>query len=68
MFDLRTAVVDRGQAEARVLAAVTQARAEGVPWSVVGVVLGTSREAARQRYGKQLGERVGRKVARRRRS
>lgn len=51
IFDLRNAVVERGRAEARVQASVTAARAEGVSWAVLGTVLGTSGEAARQRYG-----------------
>lgn len=49
--DLRNAVVERGRAEARILAAVTRARAEGVSWAVLAVTLGTSRQAAQQRYG-----------------
>ncbi|CAN5530222.1 hypothetical protein BH20ACT2_BH20ACT2_22290 [soil metagenome] len=56
VFDLRDAVVDRGRAEARILAAVTRARAEGVSWAVLASVLGTSREAVRQRYGAQPAE------------
>ncbi len=51
VVDLHNAVVDRGRAEARILAAVTRARSEGVSWSVLGAALGTSRQAAQQRYG-----------------
>lgn len=47
---LRTAVTTRSQAEAEVLAQVRRARSAGVTWSVLGIVLGTSGEAARQRY------------------
>lgn len=49
--DLRDAVVERGRAEAKVQAGVTRARAAGVSWSVLAAVLGTSRQAAQQRYG-----------------
>lgn len=48
---VRHAVVERGRAEAQVLAAVVRARGEGVSWSVIAAVLGTSRQAAQQRYG-----------------
>lgn len=51
VFDLRDAVVERGRAEAQVQAAVTRARATGVSWAVLATVLGTSRQAAQQRYG-----------------
>lgn len=51
VFDLRDAVVERGRAEAKVQAAVTRARAAGVSWTVLATVLGTSRQAAQQRYG-----------------
>ncbi len=50
VLDLRRAVVDRGRAEARILTAVTRARTEGVSWSVLAATLGTSRQAAQQRY------------------
>lgn len=39
-----------GQAEKAVRDAVVQARAEGLSWNVVGQALGTTGEAARQRY------------------
>lgn len=48
---LRDAVVERGQAEAHIAAGVAQARAAGASWSVISVVLGTSRQAAQKRYG-----------------
>jgi len=47
---LRDAVVDRAQAEEALAAAVQSARAEGHTWSRIGAILGTSGEAARQRY------------------
>lgn len=49
--ELRVAVVDRGRSEARIAAAVSAARAAGVSWAVLAAVLGTSRQAAQQRYG-----------------
>ena len=48
---LRDAVVDRAKAEEALAAAVQSARAEGHTWSRIGAILGTSGEAARQRYG-----------------
>ena len=39
-----------GRAEKAVREAVAQARAEGLSWNVVGQALGTTGEAARQRY------------------
>lgn len=53
---LRDAVVERGQAEARIVAAIAQARAAGVSWSVLATVLGTSRQAVQQRYGAQTAQ------------
>ena len=51
---LRDAVVREAQAERRVLEAVAAARRGGIAWSAIGQVLGTSGEAARQRYGKHV--------------
>jgi hypothetical protein len=48
---IREAVIARSQAEQQVTHAVCNARAEQVPWSAIGIYLGTSGEAARQRYG-----------------
>lgn len=48
---LREAVVSRSDAERSVRDAVASARAQGWSWSSVGRILGTSGEAARQRYG-----------------
>jgi hypothetical protein len=48
---LRAAVVARSAAERSVRDAVEQARAHGYSWTFVGRILGTSGEAARQRYG-----------------
>ena len=48
---LRDAVYARSKAERDVKVAVTSARAHGYSWSYIGSLLGTSGEAARQRYG-----------------
>lgn len=41
----------RADSEATLAEAVSRARAEGHSWAAVGAMLGTSGEAARQRYG-----------------
>lgn len=48
---LRRAVASRSEAERSVLDAVSQARRHGYSWRVIGSLLGTSGEAARQKYG-----------------
>lgn len=48
---LRRAAVARARSEQQVLDAVTAARAAGIPWARIGKVLGTSAQAAQQRYG-----------------
>ncbi len=48
---LRRAVESRAQAERSIAEAVARARANGYSWRMVGALLGTSGEAARQRYG-----------------
>jgi hypothetical protein len=48
---LRAAVAARSAAERSIRDAVEQARAHGYSWALVGRILGTSGEAARQRYG-----------------
>ncbi|MCB0970436.1 MAG: hypothetical protein KDA97_02800 [Acidimicrobiales bacterium] len=40
----------RDDAERRIERAVLTARREGVPWSAIGVLLGTTGQAAHQRY------------------
>jgi len=49
---VRDAVVDRANAEEAIAIAVEAARAAGHTWPRIGAILGTSGEAARQRYGK----------------
>jgi hypothetical protein len=48
---VREAFLDRARAESDLLAAVQGARSDGQSWSAIGAMLGTSGEAARQRYG-----------------
>lgn len=48
---LRRAVESRSDAERSVRDAVDQARAQGYSWAFIGRIVGTSGEAARQRYG-----------------
>lgn len=55
---LRGAVLRRSIAEGEVGQAVVAARAAGMSWAAVGLAVGTSGEAARQRYGKLTGEPV----------
>jgi hypothetical protein len=52
---LRDAVVSRSQAERAILEAVEKARAQGYSWAFIGNIIGTSGEAARQRYGHRQG-------------
>jgi hypothetical protein len=54
---VRTAFRARAEAEARVADAVSLARAEGHSWAAIGAMLGTSGEAARQRYGQPAHQR-----------
>jgi hypothetical protein len=48
---LRTAFLERATAERHLADAVSVARAEGHSWAAIGAMVGTSGEAARQRYG-----------------
>jgi hypothetical protein len=49
--DIAGAIERRAGAERDIAAAVAVARAEGHTWAAIGAMLGTSGEAARQRYG-----------------
>ena len=51
--ELYQAVRARADAEQAIADAVTGAHATGSTWNVIGQMLGTSGEAARQRYGRQ---------------
>lgn len=48
---LRDAVLARSVSERAVIDAVDRARDDGYSWAFIGRLLGTSGEAARQRYG-----------------
>ena len=48
---LQRAVLARAQGERRVVDAVVAARHAGVSWARIGDLLGTSAQAAQQRYG-----------------
>jgi len=48
---VRLAFQARADAERRLADAVSVARADGHSWAAIGAMVGTSGEAARQRYG-----------------
>ncbi|WP_053206855.1 hypothetical protein [Jiangella muralis] len=48
------AVQARARADRDIVEAVTEARSVGLPWWLIGSYLGTSGEAARQRYSKLI--------------
>lgn len=48
---LERAAVARAHGERQVVDAVTSARARGISWQRIGDLLGTSAQAAQQRYG-----------------
>jgi hypothetical protein len=49
--ELRRAVLSRSDAERSIVDAVKHARESGYSWAFIGSLVGTSGEAARQRYG-----------------
>lgn len=51
--ELRHAFLARAEAEQRVTDAVRRARADGQSWASIGAMVGTSGEAARQRYSQK---------------
>lgn len=51
---LRAAVAERSEAERHLLEAVRTARKSGMPWTAIGSLVGTSGEAARQRYANKV--------------
>ena len=48
---LERAALARACSERQIVDAVTAARAKNVPWQRIGELLGTSAQAAQQRYG-----------------
>jgi hypothetical protein len=53
---VRQAFQARAESERRVADAVSVARSEGHSWAAIGAMVGTSGEAARQRYGTSRAE------------
>ena len=51
---LRQAVQERSDAERHLLQAVQMARRSGMSWAAIGAFVGTSGEAARQRYAHKV--------------
>lgn len=47
---LRDAIHERSQAERHLIDAIRAARQSGMSWSAIGTFVGTSGEAARQKY------------------
>lgn len=60
---VRGAFQRRAASERELSDAVMAARAEGHSWAAIGAMLGTSGEAARQRYGSPAGTRQSSKPA-----
>ena len=50
-YMLRRAALARARCEGQTVEAVAAARARGITWSRIGEILGTSPQAAQQRYG-----------------
>jgi len=48
---LQRAALARARSERDIVDAITAARSKGVPWQRIGELLGTSAQAAQQRYG-----------------
>ena len=50
----RSAVQERSDAERRMIEAIRVARGSGMSWSAIGLFVGTTGEAARQRYSDKV--------------
>jgi hypothetical protein len=50
-YVLERATLDRARSERQVVEAIAAARSKGMSWARIGAVLGTSGQAAQQRYG-----------------
>ncbi len=48
---LERATIARARSERQIIEAVTAARGKGLSWQRIGDILGTSAQAAQQRYG-----------------
>ncbi len=51
---LRAAVAEQSRAERHIVEAVRLARGTGMTWAAIGTFVGTSGEAARQRYAARV--------------
>jgi hypothetical protein len=60
---VRVAFEQKARAEQDLTDVVTVARAEGHSWAAIGAMLGTSGEAARQKYGTRGGRQPHRRKA-----
>lgn len=49
---LREDAINAKSAQASLLTAVSHARKAGASWAEIGAIIGTSKQAAQQRYGK----------------
>lgn len=47
-------MAERSEAERHIIDAVRKAREAGMPWSAIGSFVGTTGEAARQRYANKV--------------
>jgi hypothetical protein len=54
ILDLRSAVQLRADGERALLEAVRAAKRAGYSWAAIGMIIGTTGEAARQRYSAHL--------------
>ena len=50
-YMLQRAALARARTERQIVEAVDAARADGITWARIGALLGTSAQAAQQRYG-----------------
>ena len=57
LAEVRTACLARAAAERQLVDAVIKARHDGHSWASIGAMLGTSGEAARQRYSQAVSTR-----------
>ncbi len=48
---LRRAALSRARSEREIVETIARARAGGISWNKIGEILGTSAQAAQQRYG-----------------
>ena len=48
---LQRAALSRARSERQIVDAIVAARGAGIPWAKIGEILGTSAQAAQQRYG-----------------